>query len=250
MLPGGGGALRRVALLLLRVAVAAAFVAANLAIATVRDAGLGRRRGSRRSCLRVVAIWLFFSDRLALTLGVVVLYLGLIDGYVKLRTGLPIVTFGRDILLYAIVLGLLVRSAVRREPLPVPPLCRTRRRVRRLHARPVAESRDRRHRQGHGGAPPAPRVRAAVPAGVHDGHVAAPARGASSCCSRSRAPPTVSSAWSSSTSRPQELALWGPGYEQRIFGTGDVSGRTFHGRQRRVACATVRTDRPTAAAAD
>jgi hypothetical protein len=49
--------------------------------------------------------------RYGLTLSLVMLYIGLIDGYVKLRTNNSQVTIVRDLLFYAIVVGVLVRSA-------------------------------------------------------------------------------------------------------------------------------------------
>jgi hypothetical protein len=55
-------------------------------------------------------------------LAVVLLYLGLADGYVKLRTGAPEATLVRDVLLYAIVVGLLVRASVGASRLETPPL--------------------------------------------------------------------------------------------------------------------------------
>ena len=68
-----------------------------------------------------VSAWMFFSERLALTLGVLTLYLGLADGYLKLRTGSQYATLARDVLLYAICLGLLARAFVRREEMRLPP---------------------------------------------------------------------------------------------------------------------------------
>src|SRR3954465_13842962 len=53
--------------------------------------------------------WMFLSERYAVTLGVLLLYLGLLDGFLKLRTGSQLTTLGRDLLLYAIVGGALAR---------------------------------------------------------------------------------------------------------------------------------------------
>lgn len=55
-------------------------------------------------------------------LALVLLYLGLADGYVKLRTGVAATTLVRDVLLYAIVVGLLFRASVRGTRLETPPL--------------------------------------------------------------------------------------------------------------------------------
>ena len=72
--------------------------------------------------LPAVAAWMFTSENYALTLGVLLLYLGLLDGFVKLGTGISSATLGRDVLLYAIAFGALARFALRREPLRLPPL--------------------------------------------------------------------------------------------------------------------------------
>jgi hypothetical protein len=68
-----------------------------------------------------IAIWMFSTTRYELTLAVVMLYIGLIDGYFKLKTGTQVATLGRDILLYAIVIGALVRWAIRGERVERPP---------------------------------------------------------------------------------------------------------------------------------
>jgi hypothetical protein len=67
-------------------------------------------------------IWMFLSERYALTLGLLLLYLGLADGFLKLRTGNPQATLVRDVLLYAIVGGALARFAIAREGIRLPPL--------------------------------------------------------------------------------------------------------------------------------
>ena len=69
-----------------------------------------------------VAVWMFFTERMELPLVVLLLYLGLLDGYLKLKTNSSLITIGRDALLYAILLGFLVRAMLRRQPLRLPPL--------------------------------------------------------------------------------------------------------------------------------
>jgi hypothetical protein len=69
-----------------------------------------------------VCLWAFTSERYALTLGVLALYLGLADGYLKLSTGSSYATLARDALLYAIVAGALARLVLRREQVRLPPL--------------------------------------------------------------------------------------------------------------------------------
>lgn len=72
--------------------------------------------------LAPLALWLFFSERYEVTLAVLLLYLGLLDGVVKFASGSNLATLGRDILLYAIVLGAVVRIILRKTRLTVPPL--------------------------------------------------------------------------------------------------------------------------------
>src|SRR4051812_46037640 len=44
--------------------------------------------------------WMFLSERYEATLLVLTLYLGLLDGFLKLKTGSQLTTLGRDLLLY------------------------------------------------------------------------------------------------------------------------------------------------------
>jgi hypothetical protein len=70
------------------------------------------------------AAFFLLCRRLELTLLVLALYLGLLDGFAKLGTGAPAATLGRDLLLYAIVAGALTRVVVARRRLELPPLTR------------------------------------------------------------------------------------------------------------------------------
>jgi hypothetical protein len=70
----------------------------------------------------VIGIWMFRSERYEHTLAVLMVYLGAADGYLKLRTGSSVMTLGRDALLYAIVLGAMVRWIVRNEKASFPPM--------------------------------------------------------------------------------------------------------------------------------
>jgi hypothetical protein len=74
--------------------------------------------------LLVVAgsLWFAATRRTQLALALFMLYLGLLDGYLKLASSSNLVTFVRDLLLFAIVVGLLVRAVVQRKPLSLPPL--------------------------------------------------------------------------------------------------------------------------------
>lgn len=66
--------------------------------------------------------WMFFSERIERPLVGILLYLGLLDGFVKLQSSSSVITLGRDALLYAIALGFLARASLRRQPLRLPPL--------------------------------------------------------------------------------------------------------------------------------
>jgi hypothetical protein len=69
-----------------------------------------------------VPVWMFSTDRPTLALAVLLVYLGLVDGFLKLKVGTETPTLGRDLLLYALAVGMLLRAVVRRDPMPLPPL--------------------------------------------------------------------------------------------------------------------------------
>lgn len=69
-----------------------------------------------------IAIWMMTSARTHLTLAILMLYLGLADGVIKLMTNSSSATLGRDLLLYAIVIGLVLKRSLRKEPFVCPPL--------------------------------------------------------------------------------------------------------------------------------
>jgi hypothetical protein len=68
-----------------------------------------------------LVLWLFFSERYEVTLAVLLLYLGLLDGFVKLASGSNLATIVRDALLYAVALGAVVRMILRKTPVTLPP---------------------------------------------------------------------------------------------------------------------------------
>ena len=72
--------------------------------------------------LVVLPAWLMLSSNYAVTLGVLALYLGLVDGVLKLKLNTPVATLGRDLLLYSIVFGAVLRLLSRRRSLRLPPL--------------------------------------------------------------------------------------------------------------------------------
>jgi hypothetical protein len=67
-------------------------------------------------------LWFGATRHTRLALAMFMLYLGLLDGYLKLATGSNYVTLVRDVLLYALVIGLLVRAVVEGRLLRLPPL--------------------------------------------------------------------------------------------------------------------------------
>jgi hypothetical protein len=72
--------------------------------------------------LIVLPAWMVFSANYRLTLVALLLYLGLVDGPLKLLLDNGVATLGRDLLLYSIVLGALARLAVDARPVRLPPL--------------------------------------------------------------------------------------------------------------------------------
>jgi hypothetical protein len=100
-------------------------VCAVAAAVWVAHAGLQSRHTFTHEAAPVlllpVALWMFFSERYEVTLGVLLLYLGLLDGVLKLASGSTVATLGRDVLLYAITLGAVVRMALRKTSLTLPP---------------------------------------------------------------------------------------------------------------------------------
>ncbi len=67
-------------------------------------------------------VWMLCSERYEWTLVVLMLYLGLADGVLKLVTDAQPITLVRDLLFYAIAIGALIRMIVRREVITLPPL--------------------------------------------------------------------------------------------------------------------------------
>jgi hypothetical protein len=177
----------------------------------------------------LVLLWLFLSERYEYTLALLLLYLGLLDGYLKLRTNSSAITLVRDGLLYAIALGALCRRILRHQPLTLPPLGGWV----LLYAGVVL-------------------VQLLNPGNVSTGHALASLRphlefvplfflGYSELRSARRLQGlcvlllVVAAAngvvgYLQFRLTPAQLAAWGPGYAARVNGTGPVSGRTFTDR--------------------
>lgn len=69
-----------------------------------------------------VAIWMMSSARTHVTLASLMLYLGLVDGVIKLMSNSSTTTLGRDLLLYSIVIGVVGKRMIRKQPFSAPPL--------------------------------------------------------------------------------------------------------------------------------
>src|SRR5919197_1265629 len=67
----------------------------------------------------VIPLWLATTSRTMWALGLVLLYMGLVDGFLKLKAGSETVDIGRDVLLYAAVAGMAFRA---RGPFRLPAL--------------------------------------------------------------------------------------------------------------------------------
>ncbi len=98
--------------------VAAAAVAAALLMLH----GTTTLKGVAAVIVVLGSVWFATTRHAQLALAVWMLYLGFLDGYLKLATGSGAVTFVRDAFLFALVIGLLVRATVQGKRLPLPPL--------------------------------------------------------------------------------------------------------------------------------
>lgn len=72
--------------------------------------------------LVVLPVWMFVNRRVELSLAVLMVYLGLLDGVIKLKTNVEGATLLRDMLLFAIAAGMLARSTLQRRELRLPPM--------------------------------------------------------------------------------------------------------------------------------
>src|SRR4051794_4177105 len=66
--------------------------------------------------------WMLISRNYPLTLSVLLVYLLLLDGFLKLKTGSQFTTLGRDVLFYSIVAGAVARFVIERKAIELPPL--------------------------------------------------------------------------------------------------------------------------------
>lgn len=105
----------------LAISCAIVCVAATFALAAGHVAGAGAPALGAAVFL-LVALWCLTERRTERTLVVFALYVGMLDGYLKLRTGSREITLARDVLLWAIAAGALWRASQRGESLRLPPL--------------------------------------------------------------------------------------------------------------------------------
>jgi hypothetical protein len=166
------------------------------------------------------------SARYEVTLTVLVLYLGLVDGVVKLKTNSEMISSLRDLLIATICAGALVRMVVRREPVRLPPLSGW---VIAFVVLTVVEA-----------ANPNTLGPLKVIGGFRQQLEWIPFFFLGYLLMRSKdrfrklflllgvialANGLVSTVQTQLT--PEELSSWGPGYAERISGTGSVSGRVY-----------------------
>lgn len=69
-----------------------------------------------------VALWMLTSAKTHLTLAALMIYLACVDGVVKLMSNSSTATLGRDMLLYAIVVGVIGKRMLRKQPFTAPPM--------------------------------------------------------------------------------------------------------------------------------
>jgi O-antigen ligase len=69
-----------------------------------------------------ISAWMLTSAKTHVTLALLMVYLAVADGVIKNVSGSPNATLGRDLLLYAIAIGILLKKVHRGEPFDAPPL--------------------------------------------------------------------------------------------------------------------------------
>lgn len=205
-----------------------AFAGASVCVILTITLASGRVSGHGSAALAaaafvLVAAWCLTHRRVDHTLVALALYLGLLDGYVKLRTGSSTVTLARDVLVIAIAAGALLRSMQTRQRIFLPPLGGF---VLAFSAVVLIEL-----------ANPSARGLTASLAGVrpHLEFVPLFFLGYAFVRTESQIRKALFVlvfcaavggvvSYIQSTLTPEQLAGWGPGYRERILGTGVFSG--------------------------
>lgn len=201
---------------------AAACVILTIALATGQVAGHGLAALAGAAFV-LVTVWCVTHRRVDHTLVALALYLGLLDGYVKLRTGSPTVTLARDALVIAIAAGALLRAVQTGRRLSLPPLSGL---VLAFTGLVLVEL-----------ANPAGRGLSAGLAGVRQHLEFVPLFFLGYAFVRTEsqirkallvlvfcAAAGGGVSYIQSTLTPDQLAAWGPGYRERVFGTGIFTG--------------------------
>jgi hypothetical protein len=102
------------------IAVAGLLAAGLLGATTIASAHVSQGLAFAGAVGLVMSLFLAFNPRIEISLAILALYLGLLDGYLKLSTGNSLATSARDIILYAIVAGALLRLAISSRRVRVP----------------------------------------------------------------------------------------------------------------------------------
>jgi len=171
-------------------------------------------------------LWLFVTERYEWSLMVVLLYVGLADGYLKLSTNSQLATLGRDVLLYSVVSGAVIRMLIRRDAVRFPPLTGW---IVGLVALVLVEVLNPGNTE-LGSAIAATRQHLEfVPLFFAGFALLTTSRRLRIFFLVLGAVATINGivALVQLSLTPDQLAAWGPGYKEFIFGTGDVSGRVY-----------------------
>lgn len=121
--PGGGAGAGERALLLVLSVLAPLALALAISVATAQPsvADVVAALGITLGVIAVLALML--SRRYTVTLALLLLYLGLLDGPVKLESASGLASGIRDVLILAIAAGMLMRMSLGHERVRLPPLC-------------------------------------------------------------------------------------------------------------------------------
>jgi hypothetical protein len=208
--------------------MALAAVSASVAILV---AGRGSLAAAGVGAALLVVLLLLTTPRTGTALAVVVLYLGVADGYVKLRTGVGGVTLVRDVLLYAVVAGVLLRASVRATELETPPLAGWVILIVALVLVQLANPGNASAGKALAGLRPHLEF---VPLYFLAFWTVRDARALRTTLIVLLSIGAINGVvtYVQSTLTPQQLAAWGPGYEERVLGEGRFAGggRAFYDR--------------------
>lgn len=101
-------------------AVAALLAGGLVVLLTIAASRIGASLAVVAPILLLASLLLILNPRIEWSLVALLLYLGLLDGYIKLSTGSDLATLGRDFLIYSVTVGALIRLALSRERVTVP----------------------------------------------------------------------------------------------------------------------------------